>query len=184
MPVKAIAFDLTRVLIKRKDIFLSPLELILSKSFDYKVGDELYWDWAVKQTKKNLIETKNICWKTINKIYEINEPDLFTKIPKLRYLAASNHLSIIKDWLKKRNYFDYFSDIVISEDIGFQKPDINFYKILINRSGENPDEILFIDDKIENIQGAKKANLQTLLYNGERLLSEEINSFFKNYDEK
>jgi len=42
--IKAIAFDLIRVLVKARDVSLSPLEFKLSERFDYKVGEELYWD--------------------------------------------------------------------------------------------------------------------------------------------
>ena len=58
--VKAIAFDLARVFIKIKDIKLPKVEEELSLTFDYKVGEELFWDWArnlsgleEKETGKN-----------------------------------------------------------------------------------------------------------------------------------
>jgi len=175
--VKAIVFDLVRVLIKVRDITFTPLESELSEAFDYKIGDELYWDWAVKITDKSLEETKSICWRTINKIYVIKEPDLFAKIPKLKFALASNHLSMIKDWLKKENWFDQFYCHVISEDVKCQKPDPRFYQVLIGKLKEKPEETLFIDDKAENIKGAEEADFRVLHYTGERLLSREINNY-------
>ena len=178
--IKAIAFDLIRVLVKIKNVSFTTIEDKLSDEFNYKVGDELYWDWAQKVTGENLIKTKEICWRIINKIYEINEPDLFSKIPQLKFVVASNHLSMIKDWLKGKEVYDSFYSLVVSEDIKCQKPDLEFFEILIEKIGEKPEEILFVDDHTENIEGASKAGLQTLHYNGSRLLSEEISGYLKN----
>jgi len=175
--IKAIAFDLIRVLLRVKDVSFTPLEFKLSEAFDYKIDGELYWDWAVKQTGKNLLETKNICWQTINKIYAIKERGLFVKIPKLKFAIASNHLSMIKDWLKNENWYDQFYCWAISEDVKCQKPDPRFYQILISKLREKPEETLFIDDKPENIKGAGEAGFRVLHYTGERLLSREISNY-------
>jgi len=45
---------------------------------------------------------------------------------------------------------------------------------LVKRLGENPEDILFIDDKEDNIEGAKKVGLKTLRYDGKKSLSESI----------
>lgn len=102
---------------------------------------------------------------------------MFTKIPKLKFVVASNHLTMIKKWLKQENYDRYFNDLVISEDVKYQKPEPEFYRVIIHRLGENPEEVLFIDDREENLEAARKAGFQTLTYDGKRLLSAEINSY-------
>ena len=175
--IKAIAFDLIRVFIKVKDVVFTPLEFTLADNFDYKICGELFWDWAVKQTGKSLVEIKEICWRTINKIYEIRQPDIFARIQPLKFATASNHLSMIKDWLKKEGFYDQFYCHVVSEDVKCQKPDLEFYQVLIKSIGEKPEEILFIDDHIRNIEAAQKAGFATLLYDGKELLSNEVNSY-------
>ena len=47
-------------------------------------------------------------------------------------------------------------------------------EILIERLGEKPEDILFVDDKEDNIKGAKRVGLKTLRYRGEKSLSESI----------
>jgi len=172
--VKAVAFDLVGVLVKEKDVPLHPNEIILENYFDYKVGDQLFWDWAEEKTGLGRKELENISWNTINKIYEIREPDIFEKLPTLKFATASNHLSMIKDWLKLKGVYDKFYCHVISEDIQCMKPSREFYEILVKRLGENPEDILFIDDKEDNIEGAKKVGLKTLRYDGKKSLSESI----------
>jgi len=172
--IKSIAFDLARVFVKVRGIELNPTEKMFSENFDYKVGDQLFWDWAEEKTGLGRKELENISWNTINKIYEIREPDIFEKLPTLKFATASNHLSMIKDWLKLKGVYDKFYCHVISEDIQCMKPSREFYEILIKKLGEKPEEILMVDDKEENIEGAKRVGLKTLLYNGQKLLSESI----------
>ena len=172
--IKAVAFDLARVFIKVKDIKLNPVEKLLSETFDYKVGNKLFWDWAKDITRLSKKELEKISWDTINKLYEIREPDILGKLPKVKLATASNHLSMIKDWLKEKGVYDKFYCHIISEDIHYMKPSKKFYGVLVERLGEKPEDILLVDDKKENIEGAKSIGLKTLLYDGQEPLSESI----------
>jgi len=172
--IKAIAFDLVRVFVSVKDVELNPIEKKLSEVFDYMVGNQPYWDWAENFTGFDRKKLEEISWETICKLYELREPDIFEKLPHLKFATASNHLSMTKDWLKKEGVYDNFCCHVISEDIHFMKPSKEFYDILIGRLGEKAGDILLVDDKEDNIEGARTAGLKTLRYDGERLLSESI----------
>lgn len=172
--IKAVAFDLARVFIKVRDIKLSLTEKKLSEAFDYKVGNKLFWDWAKEKTGLSKKELEEISWNTINKLYEIREPGIFAKLPKLKFATASNHLSMIKDWLKEKGVYDKFYCHVVSEDIHLMKPSKEFYEVLIEKLKEKPEDVLLVDDKKENIEGAKSIGLKTLLYDGQKLLSESI----------
>ena len=172
--IKAIAFDLGGVLIKEIDTSLSLAEESLEKQFGNLNTKESFFNWAMKETNlsKNKIEknVKNI----ISKIYQIREPDLFEKIPKFRFFIATNHLSYVNDWINKQDFFNKVEKIINSDDIKLQKPNENFYKYLISIINEKPENILFIDDNILNIDGAKKCGLQTLFFEREKVLSKEI----------
>lgn len=172
--IKAVAFDLARVFVKVRDIELSPTEKKLSETFDYKVGNKLFWDWAEERTGLNRNELEKISWETINKLYEIREPDIFTKLPELKFATASNHLSMIRDWLKLKEMYDKFFCHIVSEDIRCMKPSKEFFEVLIEKLRERPEDILFVDDKEDNIEGARRVGLKTLRYDGEKSLSESI----------
>jgi HAD superfamily hydrolase (TIGR01509 family) len=68
-------------------------------------------------------------------------------------------------------YFDY---ILISADVKVEKPHSAFYQRLIEWLNEKPENILFIDDDSKNIEWAKIAWLQTLLYDRSKNLLEEV----------
>jgi len=92
----------------------------------------------------------------IENIYDLREYTIFDRLPKVKLAIASNHLSFIHqriDNMEMRQKFDY---ILISADIGIEKPNKEFYEKLIEKLQEQPENILFIDDDIKNIEAAKK----------------------------
>lgn len=56
----------------------------------------------------------------------------------------------------------HFADTVFfSHELHLRKPDVDIYKKVIELSGIEPSEAIFLDDKLENLEGAQKAGLQT-----------------------
>lgn len=54
-----------------------------------------------------------------------------------------------------------FSDVIISADVGLMKPDVKIYELAEAHSGFHGEQILFIDDKQENIDTAITLGWQT-----------------------
>jgi epoxide hydrolase-like predicted phosphatase len=50
---------------------------------------------------------------------------------------------------------DAFDKIIISGEEGVKKPDRRIYEIALDQVGVKPEEVLFVDDFVENIQGAR-----------------------------
>jgi putative hydrolase of the HAD superfamily len=57
---------------------------------------------------------------------------------------------------------NYFIEAYYSQNIGLRKPTVASYQYIIDEQKINPNETLFIDDTLKNIEGAKLAGLQTL----------------------
>ncbi len=55
------------------------------------------------------------------------------------------------------------SGIFFSNEIHIAKPDLRAYQLLIEKTGINPQETLYIDDLQPNIDGGQQVGLQTLL---------------------
>lgn len=65
---------------------------------------------------------------------------------------------------------DYFDKVYYSHKIGYRKPDVQAYKYVLEENNLCPDETLFIDDSIQNIEAAKTLGLQTIfLKNGQQI---------------
>ena len=87
---------------------------------------------------------------------------------KIYLLSNTNQIHLnsfyeIFNQKKRNNSFEkYFDKAFYSFEIGLRKPDIDCYEWVINDLKTDPAKTLFIDDSINNIQGAEKAGLQTL----------------------
>lgn len=74
----------------------------------------------------------------------------------------------------KHDFFDLFDDMVISGEVGFAKPEPEIYQILLGKIGRPPQECLFIDDSLPNIQQANKIGFATIHFQSPSQLEEEL----------
>ena len=82
----------------------------------------------------------------------------------------------VAEWsLKLRKAFGldrFISEWVISGDVHLRKPDPRIYAELLRRVGRDPGELVFIDDRIRNIDAARTAGLRTVLLSRDGTQSE------------
>lgn len=71
-----------------------------------------------------------------------------------------------------------YSSIVLSNETGFRKPEKEIYEIATKKAGILPEEILFIDDRKDFIEGAKKYGWQTIWFD-----EKNIDKFLKQGEE-
>ena len=184
--IKAIAFDLGGCLIWENDIEMSPQEEILEKEFGNINSDEEYFAWATQTLSLSEKEIRSIIANLLPRLYSLKEKWIFEKIlekyPQMIFTVASNHISMVRESLKFLWILDVFKVVLISWDCGYEKPEAWFYQLLSEQLWLSADEILFIDDKKDNTEGAKKFWLKTLYYRRENSLSEDILSYLDSMD--
>ena len=61
---------------------------------------------------------------------------------------------------------DYFDGIVVSCDIHIIKPDIQIYQHLLGKYNLMPEECFFIDDRSENVEGAREQGCPAQYFTG------------------
>lgn len=59
-----------------------------------------------------------------------------------------------------------FKTLFVSSEIGMRKPDKEAFEHILNDIGVQAEELLFFDDSPENIEGAKRLGIQTVLVTG------------------
>ena len=95
---------------------------------------------------------KNINKIINNTIHEYLNENLSNEIKQLkRELNYLENVELERE-RKKRN-FDLFDEIVISAEVGFQKPQPEIFDVLFKRLGMNSNEIIFIDDTDQSLLG-------------------------------
>mgnify|MGYP002513918968 CR=1 FL=1 len=96
-------------------------------------------------------------------------------IELLEHLKAKNYtLSIISNGfvevqytkLRQSGLLPYFSHIFLSEEIGYQKPDIRFFQTVLHKlCAKNTESVVIGDNFQTDIEGAKTANIHSIFYN-------------------
>lgn len=178
--IKVIAFDLVGVLVSEKDIELSEVEEKLERMFGPNLNDEDYLKQAKKIVEKDL-KVINTTKVLINKLYKVKDKKIFKKINEInenvKIIIATNHLSFVKDFIKESFNIDYLDDIIISAEIHKIKPNLDFYQYILNKYSIESKELLFLDDNINNINGAQALGINTIKIEKDTNLIDEISKF-------
>lgn len=87
---------------------------------------------------------------------------LSIKLP-VSLLSNFDHPKQIYEMLKKDKIFNYFEEIIISGEVGVDKPDPKIFEFLFEKNNLSPEEILYVGDSEEDYLGAKAAGTHFLL---------------------
>ena len=163
--IKVVAFDLVGVLVNEKDIELSEIEEKLERMFGPNLNDADYLVEARKLIEKDSI-IMNITEALIDKLYKVKDIEIFKKIKEknenVKLIIATNHLSFVRDFIGESFNIDYLDDLIISAEIHKIKPNADFYEYILNKYNIDSKELLFLDDNIDNVNGAKRLGINTI----------------------
>ena len=62
----------------------------------------------------------------------------------------------------------------MSSDVHIIKPSIEIYKYLLEKYQLNPEECLFIDDRKDNVDGAKNAGMNAVIFDNNYEIIKEL----------
>lgn len=102
----------------------------------------------------------------------------FVKILKKKYkivLLSNGPLKNGRLMLKNQNIENLFDEIIFSAEHNLMKPDPKIYKLALSLSNTLPSEAIFIDDRLENVEGGQKAGIKSFLFTGTKKLKEDLN---------
>ena len=91
------------------------------------------------------------------------------------WLLSNTNPKHIQDEIEKRYLFpSLVNGAVYSFDVGVRKPEKEIYEIAMQRANANPQECLFIDDLLENIQAAKQIGIEGIHFISSGQLKQEL----------
>jgi glucose-1-phosphatase len=79
-------------------------------------------------------------------------------------LLSNMGYDTLKDVFSERQQQEMFDDVLISSEVGLIKPSQDLYELALERLGVAPDEAIFIDDRLPNIEGAQQLGMKTILF--------------------
>lgn len=112
--------------------------------------------------------------------------DIFLPLPAMEDLVAqlagrlplfllSNTNILHFDYIRA-NYpvIKYFNRLLLSFELGCRKPEAAIYQALIEAAGLPPEQVLFIDDRLDFVNAARSHKLQVWHFQGPEHLRQEL----------
>lgn len=187
--IKAILFDMVGVLVfKKEDCVPKTREEIDAENIE-KLFNHLDDQKLLSDIKNNLglsINEIQAASKVIPDKYE-KFGDLWKLLPgfkkKYKLAVINNGNSIALKYWKEKFDFSIFDLFINSAELGIKKPDPKIFELACQKLSVRPEESLFMDDNIENIESAQKLGMETILWDKssykENLLQELLKKLFQ-----
>lgn len=113
---------------------------------------------------KKCVEKWSMCMTPVSGAKKFCE---YAKKKGCRLYVLSNASNSFYEYFPRFAPLEYFDGIVVSCDIHIIKPDIRIYQYLLDKYSLLPEECFFIDDRKENVEGAKKAGIDGAVFDGD-----------------
>ena len=125
-----------------------------------RLAQELSYNIPDETIKKTATENLN-AWHNYITLDEQTIPLLESLKDRFVLGLVSNfdHPEHVKNLLAADKIDKYFSSIVISGEVGFKKPDKRIFDITLQNTNLLSEEVLFVGDSNDDIQGAKSAGI-------------------------
>lgn len=105
--------------------------------------------------------------------------DLVSKLNrKYKTVVTTNDNSVAFPHILKTQSTDkLFERQFISSDLGYQKPDPKYYKKMLQELGTSPNDVVYIDDKLENVQSAGRLGINSIHFKSKEQLVKDLSKY-------
>lgn len=102
--------------------------------------------------------------------------DLFPKLRQQGFKIAifSNHTTKLRNKLKENGILDLVDEVVVSGEIGFQKPHKEAFDCLFELLKVLPQEVIFIDDAPKSLEKAEEIGYIPVLFKNNEQLNADL----------
>ncbi len=140
--------------------------------------------WAFVQHKLNIPAEKMS--EFIENFYSCDKLDddlyAFTMQLKPRYQIGllSNAYPETRASLARRfpHFYDMFDATIFSSEVGIAKPDPKIYRLILDQLGVEAKSSVFVDDFIENVEGARKVGMHAIHFRSSQQVRDELKEIF------
>jgi len=85
--------------------------------------------------------------------------------PRYSTAILSDAIDGARPWNEALYGFEQLVDVIIySYEVGLAKPDPKVYRLLCDRLAVSPGEVVFLDDRPENVKGASELGIHALIH--------------------
>jgi len=150
------------------------------------ISEEQFWAKICAELKRPKPQVRSLWGDAFRAAYSPRD-DMFSVVGRLKKMgyktALLSNAEVPTVWFFDELRYDMFDVAVFSCAEGMAKPDRKIYEITVERLGLPPllsceskkgGRVVFIDDRPENINGAKEAGLNTILFRNVEQVKNEL----------
>src|SRR5215216_531263 len=180
MSIRAVFFDLGGVLLRTE--FQAPRQQLAERlGMEYddlvkivfdsdsgikatmgEISSDQHWDSIVKRLKRPASELDPI--RADFFAGDILDRTLLDYLRSLRgkYKTGliSNAWGDLRDFIVREKFDDAFDKMIISAEVGAMKPEAKIFQVALEHFGVKPNEAVFVDDFLINIEGCEKVGMK------------------------
>jgi len=195
--IKAIIFDYNGVVKKINKYFFDDVELIFGLSAQEKqdakkatrnlfeqldkglLDEDSFWLKFTERINKPMpADVKELSRKLFNEHFELYK-EVVNMIKNLKaegYTTAvlSDTFPYMAEITRERSGYDYFDKVYLSCEVGFVKPQKEFYELAVKDLAVLPSDCIFIDDCEGNLLPAKEMGMKTVLAKNPNQIIEDV----------
>jgi putative hydrolase of the HAD superfamily len=134
--------------------------LHMSRAESQKVTDEFFAGDRVDQTWTNFLRGVR---------------------PERKVCLISNAWSGLRAYITRQGFVDVFDHMVISAEVGVMKPDPRIYRLALEELQARPDESVFIDDMLINVEAARAVGRAGIHFTQPEKALEELKQLLNNH---
>ena len=153
-----------------------------TNSYEFGSLPSVYWSIMAKELGVKRISTKKFA-KSWTSIFWPNKELIFlVKKLKKNYKVGliSNMGKLHEKYLsQKYKLRDFFPVRVFSYKVKSRKPSSKIFRVILKKLKAKPEEVIFVDDRNENIKPAKKLGMKTVLFKNNKQTIKEIEKLLK-----
>jgi HAD superfamily hydrolase (TIGR01509 family) len=145
-----------------------------------KITKQKFWRAAVEKLKigKEKIPELQEIWHSSYKPIKGMKELVFELRENYKVVAFSGNIKERIKYLNEKYKLNKdFDDFVLSFDVGFDKREKEFYRILLEKVKCEPEECLFIDDYQEFLDIAESLGIKTILFKNAEQLKSDLRKF-------
>jgi epoxide hydrolase-like predicted phosphatase len=102
--------------------------------------------------------------------------------PKYKVGLITNAWSGLRPWIARQKIEDIFNAMIISAEVGVAKPDARIFQIALEKLGVAAGEAVFLDDFLENVQGARAVGMQAIHFTRPEQALKELKQLLANHN--
>ena len=95
------------------------------------------------------------------------------------YLLSNAIASFLRPILKQNDLYQLFDEIFISSEMKIAKPDSAYFETVLKKLEINANDVVMIDDNPSNINGAKKAGIDGIVFQSNQHFKQTFGKYFE-----